>query len=343
MLKHWIWLTTRPGIGVHGRAALLRLFGTAERIFEMKERDYLAAEGFECRWLESLLDKSLDEAEKILIECDDKSIRLVTYADGAYPSRLRNISDPPALLYYCGTLPDFDNEAVIGVIGSRRCSAYGLLHAKQFSKLIASSGGIVVSGGVRNRIISGLALGVLVVEAPERSGALITANLALEQGRDVFAIPGNIGVKSCEGSNRLIRDGAIVVENGWEILREYEHLFPGKLSDGRSREAMERGFMARFGRPAPVYTPVVLEEPVDKKVIDNPENRNYSDVKEKVPVLAGDVAAVFAVLTEQPELADELVVRSGLPAQRVAAALTMLQIKGLARKQAGNRYCRTGK
>lgn len=407
MLKHWIWLTTRPGIGVHGRAALLRLFGTAERIFEMKERDYLAAEGFECRWLESLLDKSLNEAEKILIECDDKSIRLVTYADGAYPSRLRNISDPPALLYYCGTLPDFDNEAVIGVIGSRRCSAYGLLHAKQFSKLIASSGGLVVSGGargidsmalrgaldsempvacvlgcgadvvyppenrelfrqiaahgcllseyrpgtrpergnipVRNRIISGLALGVLVVEAPERSGALITANLALEQGRDVFAIPGNIGVKSCEGSNRLIRDGAIVVENGWEILREYEHLFPGKLSDGRSREAMERGFMARFGRPAPVYTPVVLEEPVDKKVIDNPENRNYSDVKEKVPVLAGDEAAVFAVLSEQPELADELVVRSGLPAQRVAAALTMLQIKGLARKQAGNRYCRTGK
>ena len=407
MLKHWIWLTTRPGIGVHGRAALLRLFGTAERIFEMKERDYLATEGFECRWLESLLDKSLDEAEKILIECDDKSIRLVTYADGAYPSRLRNISDPPALLYYCGTLPDFDNEAVIGVIGSRRCSAYGLLHAKQFSKLIASSGGLVVSGGargidsmalrgaldsempvacvlgcgvdvvyppenrelfrqiaahgcllseyrpgtrpdrgnfpVRNRIISGLALGVLVVEAPERSGALITANLALEQGRDVFAIPGNIGVKSCEGSNRLIRDGAIVVENGWEILREYEHLFPGKLSDGRSREAMERGFMARFGRPAPVYTPVVLEEPVDKKVIDNPENRNYSDVKEKVPVLTGDEAAVFAVLTEQPELADELVVRSGLPAQRVAAALTMLQIKGLARKQAGNRYCRTGK
>lgn len=407
MLKHWIWLTTRPGIGVHGRAALLRLFGTAERIFEMKERDYLAAEGFECRWLESLLDKSLDEAEKILIECDDKSIRLVTYADGAYPSRLRNTSDPPALLYYCGTLPDFDNEAVIGVIGSRRCSAYGLLHAKQFSKLIASSGGLVVSGGargidsmalrgaldsempvacvlgcgvdvvyppenrelfrqiaahgcllseyrpgtrpdrgnfpVRNRIISGLALGVLVVEAPERSGALITANLALEQGRDVFAIPGNIGVKSCEGSNRLIRDGAIVVENGWEILREYEHLFPGKLSDGRSREAMESGFMARFGRPAPVYTPVVLEEPVDKKVIDNPENRNYSDVKEKVPVLAGDEAAVFAVLSEQPELADELVVRSGLPAQRVAAALTMLQIKGLARKQAGNRYCRTGK
>lgn len=404
MLKHWIWLTNRPGIGVHGRAALLRLFGTAEQIYRMKESEYLAAEGFDRRWLEGLLDKSLDEAEKILTQCDNKEIRLLTYADSAYPNRLKNIVDPPALLYYRGTLPDIDREAVIAVVGSRRCSAYGLLHAKQFSKLIASSGGIVVSGGargidsmalsgaldsempvlcvlgcgvdvvyppenrglfrqieshgcilsefkpgtrpdrgnfpVRNRILSGLALGVLVVEAPEKSGALITANQALEQGRDVFAIPGNIGVKSCEGSNRLIRDGAIVVENGWEVLREYRHLFPDKLSDGRSREAMERSFMARFGRPAPVYTPVVLEEP--KKVIDNSEAAKYSDEKEP-PQLAGDEAAVYAVLSAEPTLADDIVAQTKLPAQKVAAALTMLQIKKLAVKQPGNRYCAAGK
>ena len=404
MLKHWIWLTNRPGIGVHGRAALLRLFGTAEQIYRMKESEYLAAEGFDRRWLEGLLDKSLDEAEKILTQCDNKEIRLLTYADPAYPNRLKNIVDPPALLYYRGTLPDIDREAVIAVVGSRRCSAYGLLHAKQFSKLIASSGGIVVSGGargidsmalsgaldsempvlcvlgcgvdvvyppenrglfrqieshgcilsefkpgtrpdrgnfpVRNRILSGLALGVLVVEAPEKSGALITANQALEQGRDVFAIPGNIGVKSCEGSNRLIRDGAIVVENGWEVLREYRHLFPDKLSDGRSREAMERSFMARFGRPAPVYTPVVLEEP--KKVIDNSEAAKYSDEKEQ-PQLVGDEAAVYAVLSAEPTLADDLVAQTKLPAQKVAAALTMLQIKKLAVKQPGNRYCAAGK
>ena len=404
MLKHWIWLTNRPGIGVHGRAALLRLFGTAEQIYRMKESEYLAAEGFDRCWLEGLLDKSLDEAEKILTQCDNKEIRLLTYADPAYPNRLKNIVDPPALLYYRGTLPDIDREAVIAVVGSRRCSAYGLLHAKQFSKLIASSGGIVVSGGargidsmalsgaldsempvlcvlgcgvdvvyppenrglfrqieshgcilsefkpgtrpdrgnfpVRNRILSGLALGVLVVEAPEKSGALITANQALEQGRDVFAIPGNIGVKSCEGSNRLIRDGAIVVENGWEVLREYRHLFPDKLSDGRSREAMERSFMARFGRPAPVYTPVVLEEP--KKVIDNSEAAKYSDEKEQ-PQLVGDEAAVYAVLSAEPTLADDIVAQTKLPAQKVAAALTMLQIKKLAVKQPGNRYCAAGK
>lgn len=407
MLKHWIWLTTRPGTGVIGRAALLRLFGSAEHIYELKERDYLETENFDRRWLEGLLDKSLAEAENILALCDDRGISLLTYADSAYPERLRNISDPPALLYYRGILPDFDREAAIGIVGSRRCSAYGLLQAKQFAKLISASGGVVVSGGargidsmalrgaldsekpavcvlgcgadvvyppenrelfrqitargcilseylpgtrpnpgnfpVRNRIISGLSLGVLVVEAPEKSGALITANLALEQGRDVFAIPGNLGVKSCEGSNRLIRDGAIVVENGWEVLREYEQMFPDKLSDGRTREAMERSFMAKFGRPTPVYTPVVAEERIDKKVIDNPDNGNYSDVKEKTPALTGDEPAVYAALTSETVLADELVVRTGLPAQRVTAALTMLQIKRLAVKEAGNRWRALGK
>ena len=149
MLKHWIWLTTRPGIGVHGRVALLRMFGTAEHIYELKERDYLETENFDRRWLEGLLDKSLAGAEKILNVCDDKGISLLTYADRAYPARLRNIPDPPALLYYRGMLPDFDNEATIGVVGSRRCSAYGLLQAKQFGKLIAASGGIVISGGAR--------------------------------------------------------------------------------------------------------------------------------------------------------------------------------------------------
>lgn len=379
---------------------MLRLFGTAERIYEMTERDYLHAEGFERRWLEALLDKSLDGAEQILAACDEQDIRLVNYAEPAYPERLKNIADPPALLYYKGSLPDFDNEAVICVVGSRKCSAYGLLHAKQFSKLISASGGIVVSGGargidsmalmgaldsampvvcvlacgldivyppenrdlfrevaahgclmseyppgtpperrnfpVRNRLLSGLSLGVLVVEAPDRSGALITANCALDQGRDVFAIPGNLGVKQCEGSNRLLREGAMMVDNGWELLREYLHLFPDKLSDGRKREARERLYQQRFCNAPPVYTPVVNVEV--KALADNADDSLYSDKAETVPALTGDEAQVFAQLTATPILADELVARTGIPAQRLLAALTMLQIKGLVEKKAGNRY-----
>ncbi|MBO2527150.1 MAG: DNA-protecting protein DprA [Clostridiales bacterium] len=404
MHKHWVWLTTRKGIGTRGRAALLELYGTAEHIYELKEADYLHTEGFDRRWLESLLDKSLDDAEEILRDCDNEEIDLLTYAEAAYPKRLKNITDPPALLYFKGSLPDFDSEAAIAVVGSRRCSAYGLMHAKQFGRQIANSGGLVISGGargidtmalkgaldssmpvvsvmgcgldvdyprenhflfqkvaqhgcllseyppktrpdrgnfpVRNRIISGLSLGVLVVEAPERSGALITADLALQQGRDVFAIPGNIGVKHCSGSNRLIREGAYMVEDGWEVLREYTYLFPDKLSDGRSKEAMQRIFQSRYGMALPVYSPVTISDEGDKKVVDNPAGKTYSDEKEATAALSGDESAVYALLSEQPIHCDELTAKSGMQSRNVTAALTLLQIKGLAEKLAGNYYKR---
>lgn len=397
MLKHWLWLTTRRGIGTRGRAALLRLFGTAEKIYEMNNAQFLEAEGFDRRWLEALNDKSLADAERILLQCDEKDIRLLTYAHPAYPERLKNIPDPPAVLYYQGSLPDFDNEACIGIIGSRKCSAYGLLHAKQFSKLISASGGIVVSGGargidtmalrgaldspmpvvcvlgsgldivyppenrflfkevrshgcliseyppgtppdrgnfpVRNRLISGLSLGVLIVEAPERSGALITANHALEQGRDVFAIPGNIGVKQCEGSNRLLREGAAMVENGWDVLSQYTHLFPTKLADARSREVLERLYSIRYECALPVYSPVTINDD-GKKTADAP-------VKTTNQALSAEEQTVFDLLSDHAITADELVAQSNLPSQRVLAALTMLQIKGLAEKRPGNRYSRT--
>lgn len=405
MLKHWVWLTTRKGIGIRGCASLLRLYGTAEEIYTRKASDYLATESFDRRWLEGLCDKSLAAAEKILVDCDNLGIRILTYADEAYPDRLRNIPDPPVLLYYKGCVPEFDREAVIGVVGSRRCSAYGLLHAKQFSKLIAASGGIVVSGGargidtmalrgamdssmpvvcvlgcgvdvvyprenrflfseiaqhgcllseyppmtppergnfpVRNRLISGLSLGVLIVEAPEKSGALITAEHALEQGRDVFAIPGNIGVKQCEGSNRLLREGATMVENGWEVLLDYVHLFPDKLSDGRNKETLHQIYQQRFKLALPVYSPVAISDSGDKKVVDNPAPKIYSDEKEKIPDgLSEDEALVLSKLTEAPIHGDTLVAQCALPASRVMAALTFLQIKGAVQKLAGNYYQR---
>lgn len=402
MLQHWIWLTTRRGIGTRGCAALLRLFGSAERIFEMKEAEYLSTEGFERRWLESLLDKSLDDAEKILVQCDEKRISLLTYCDEHYPDRLKNIADPPALLYYKGTLPEFDQEAAIAIVGSRRCSPYGLLHAKQFSKLIANSGGIVVSGGARgidtmalrgaldsampvvcvlgcgldvvypaenhflfrdiemhgcmiselppgtppearnfpprNRIISGLSLGVLVVEAPEHSGALITADFALEQGRDVFSIPANIGVKSCAGSNRLLREGAIMVDSGWDVLQQYTYLFPDKLNDGRLAETARKIFQTRYHMALPVYSPMPMIGSDDKKSVDNPPVKNYSDEKEKSCAYTADETAVQSVMEAEPIHCDQIVAKCGLPVSRVMAALTMLQIKKRVEKLPGNYY-----
>ena len=401
MLKHWIWLASRRGIGTHGRAALLRLFGTAKNIYELNREQCLKTRGFDQRWLEPILDKDTSDAEKILLDCDNRGFSIMTYADEIYPERLRNIPDPPVLLYYEGTVPEFDEEAVIAVVGTRRCSAYGLLHAKQFSKMIAASGGIVLSGGARgadtmalqsaletgmpvvcvfgcglditypkenkrlfeevahrgcliseyppgtppegmnfpprNRILSGLSVGVLVVEAPIKSGALITANYALEQGRDVYTIPGNIDTRNCEGNNHLLKEGAELVMDGWDLMQNYIYQFPDKIVDGRSKEAIENMFMLRYGRAVPVYSPVIGAAADDKKPVDKTETNAYSE-NNSPPSLTEDENTVFNELSEEPIHADTLVSRSGLPSQRVMAALTMLQIKGLTEKRSGNYY-----
>ncbi len=398
MLKHWIWLTQCKGIGTLGCARLLRMFGTAERIYELTEAQCKKTEGFDKRWLEGILDKDTSEAEGILQDCDNQNIQILVYSDSAYPERLRNIVDPPAVLYYKGTLPDFDQEAVIGIVGTRRCSAYGMLQAKQFSNLIANSGGIVVSGGargidtmalsgaldslmpvvcvlgcgvdvvypkennrlfqavcqhgcvmseypprtqalpghfpVRNRIISGLSVGVLVVEAPEKSGALITANLALEQGRDVYTIPANIGAKHGAGSNRLLQEGAMAVLDGWEVLENYIHLFPEKLSDGRSRKSIQTLYQTRFGASLPVYSPITQLDGVTPKIVEKPPIKAEVDTKN----LSAEEQTVLGVMETEPLHSDVIIERSALPPARVLATLTMLQIKGKVVKLGGNYY-----
>ena len=397
MQKHWVWLATRSGIGVRGRAELLRRFGTAERIYAMDRAALQAEEGLRRSWLEPLLDKTLDGAERILAQCDRFDIRLLTYAEPAYPERLRNIADPPALLYYQGRLPDFDHEAAIAVVGSRRCSAYGLLHAKQFSRLIAASGGLVMSGGargidtmalqsamdlpepvvcvlacgldiayppengqlfaqiasrgcllseyppgtspmrgnfpVRNRILSGLSVGVLVVEASAQSGALITARLALEQGRDVFAVPGPINAASSRGCNQLIRDGAGLVMEAWDVLGTYQQRFPQKLRPIRAVLPETPG-SAETEPASASAQPVRQPEKAPALPILNMAREGAA--------LTDDQQRILRMLpTDRPLLADEAAVATDLPVRRVLSALTMLEIDGYVCRQGAGSFLRT--
>lgn len=414
MLVHWIWLATRPDINDTVKVEILRHFQDPEAAFFADEDSYSGIEGLAAEGIASLMDKNLRQAEEILRECERADLHILTWQDAAYPARLRNITDPPLVIYYKGRLPDFDGYPLIGVVGTRKASAYGLTAAKRMGYQIAKCGGIVVSGmaygidgmamrgaltagmpvvGIlgcgadmvyppsnkalfadmerygcimsefppgtppykwnfpkRNRIISGMSCGVLVVEAPEKSGALITANLALDQGRDVFVVPGNIDVPTFVGSNRLLRQGAILAGSGWDILSEYEALYPDKVRKDDSPAHMrgyedeaETAAKAEKIQPKVAQKPGILEkrkprkQNVDKKVIDKRESSPYSDLNDKLPALTETERKIIDALDPGERLADDVIAETGLPAGQVLATLTLLEVKGLVRRLPGRR------
>jgi len=412
MLTHWIWLAHRPGVSDRAKIQLLEHFRDPEDIYFADRDAFDHIEGMTEEAKTALADRDLSEAQQILEACSRKKLHILTYRDAAYPIRLKNIADPPVLLYYKGQLPEFDALPVIGVVGTRKASAYGLQTAKRMGYQIGQCGGIVVSGmaygidgmamagalsarqktvGVlgcgadivyplsnralfrdveeygcilsefppgtppakwtfpkRNRIISGLSCGVLVVEAPERSGALITARLAADQGRDVFAVPGNIDLPTFAGSNRLLRDGAIMVSSGWEVLSEYEGLYPDKIrkADAPARQTAYPDELAKQEESAPLKVAQRAEVPgkkkhlkkdLEKKVIDKAATSPYSDVDTILAGLSPEAQKVVLCLKEGARLVDDVVAETGLTTGKLLSVLTILELKGVIKRLPGKR------
>ena len=386
MLKYWVWLSELKGLRNQTRLALLRRFGDPESIFYADADELLLTDGVERSQLKLLENHDLAPADRILADCQRLDIRLLTLSDAAYPGRLKNIYDPPALLYCKGRLPLLDDFLCVAVVGTRDCTPYGVACAEKLGFGLASGGAAVVSGlakgidaaairgalraggvtvgvvgngldvyypyesrylyedvasagillseyppgtepasghfPVRNRIISGLSLAALVVEAPEKSGALITAATALEQGRDVFAVPGPIDAPASVGCNRLIRDGAGLVSDASDILREYEGRFVLNLKE--SREQPETlGYQARMApEPKPVAPTLSLR---------------HSDAE-----LTDDQIAVLKALSDtEPMQVDDLTELVEIPTRRVLSALTVLEIDQYVAQHPGKRYTRT--
>ena len=415
MLLHWIWLAHRPALTDRAKVQLLQCFSDPEDIFFASKDAFDHVEGLTEETKESLRDKNLTEAEEILDACRRENLHILTYRDAAYPVRLKNITDPPVVLYYKGTLPDFDGNPVIGVVGTRKASAYGMQTAKRMGYQIGRCGGIVVSGmaygidgmamtgaltagqcvvGVlgcgadvvyppsnrslfadaerygcilsefapgtpplkwnfpkRNRIISGLSCGVLVVEAPEKSGALITANQAADQGRDVFVVPGNIDIPSFVGSNRLLRDGAIAVSSGWDILSEYEAQYPDKIHPDNS-PATQTAYADEVLKVAsdverPLAKPEKKQDKSDKKrnlkkesnkkAIDKGPSGPYIDLNDTLSKLSPDEQAIVTAVKDGERLVDDVIAETGMTTGKLLATLTMLELKGIIRRHPGKR------
>ena len=403
MPVYWIWFAQLKGMNLWQKQQLLEIFHDPEEIYHAQER---SLRDFPAEVISALEDKDLQEARQILYRCNQRGISIITCHDEAYPARLRNIEDPPVLLYSRGSLPDWQAQPVIGVVGTRKASAYGQQVAYQLSAQIAACGGLVVSGmaagidaqsmegaldagkpcvgvlggGVdvvypasnrplynrtracgcllseyppgsrpypgnflrRNRIISGISDGVLVVEAPERSGALNTARHAFGQGRDMFAVPGNLGVDSCLGSNALLQEGAYPALSGWDVVKHYETLYPETIKNAsvplqkQIRESIPKVAQEQVR----LQTHRQEKEEGAKNPIDNLENSTYSVLNKRQTSLSEEEAAVLALLTQTPQYPDAVLDRSDLPPSTVQSILTRLSIKGLVQYQPDGRIGR---
>ena len=403
MLIHWIWLATRSHMNDRDRLAVLSHFGNPEDIYFADSAAYAELPEMTQQIADSLKEKDLHAAGDILRRCVDLGIHICTFNDGAYPSRLKNIADPPMVLYYVGHLPDLDGTPVIAAVGTRKASPYGMNVAKRIGGQLARCGAIVVTGmaegidgaaaagaltaggtvvgvlgcGVdvvypacnrglfadverrgclmsefppgtepfkwnfprRNRIMSGLSNGVLVVEAPERSGALITARQAADQGRDVFVVPGNVDVPTCIGSNALMREGAIPVRNGWDVVSEYLNLYPDKIRRDTSF-VQPAGYMgAEKMEPKVAQTPkktiIIAEsaEDAQKDSIDKQPPQSYYDIQ----ALSGTQRTIAQLLLEGEQLVDDVIANSQMPAGEILSQLTLMEIQGIVVRKPGKR------
>ncbi len=358
LLLDQIQLNLIQGVGPRIRRSLLDQFGTPSQILNAPRQDLLNVPGIGEKLANAIIYRtSKSTAEEELQRCRAAGYQLLFEESDAYPSLLREMPDPPALLYCKGEILPED-ELAVAIVGSRKCTHYGLQQAEKMAAALARAGVTVVSGlarGIdqaahrgalkaggrtiavmatglshiyppehrelseqvsaqgalvtefpldqapvaglfpqRNRIISGLSMGVLLIEAGRKSGALHTARHAYEQGRDVFAVPGRIDHPASAGCHDLIRDGAMLVRSVEDVL---EGLSPAK-------------------------TPVKVSE---NREVHTPRELSLSDFERDV----------LNLVTLEPQHLNEIVQSSNLDSSRILSTLTVLEMRKVVKRLPG--------
>ena len=192
----------------------------------------------------------------------------------------------------------------------------------------------------RNRIIAALSLSVVVPEAPERSGALITAHRALDYGRDVFAVPSDADSPKGRGSNQLIREGAALVTRGWDVLQEYEARFPDRLHfkepDAAVKDTSETDFDTQDQSEKPENSFYLFRKPLRSG--EAAENGKQALLKSQLETLTEQQLRIISAMNAPSMHVDDIIDLAKLPASAVLSELTILQIKGFVRQEQGKRF-----
>ncbi len=352
--RYWIGFNLIKGIGAVRMQALIQHFGDLEVAWKATPAE-LAQAGLSLKLSERIVQarQSID-LERLWAKIEAQGIQVLTWEDEAYPQRLKEIDQPPPVLYLRGDYLT-DDVFAVALVGTRRVTPYGRQITEELSAFLAANGITVVSGlargvdaiahqtalkaggrtigvlgsGVdriyppehralaeqmlecgaiisdyapgtppdasnfppRNRIISGLSLAVVVVEAGETSGALITAEFAAEQGREVFAVPGSILAPQSKGTNKLIQNGALPLLCADDLMQALD--------------------LTRLG-----------EHKAARKIIPTDETE----------------ARLMDVLGDEPLHVDEIRNRAELPIEKVSAALALMELKGMVRQVGGMNY-----
>jgi DNA processing protein len=352
--RYWVGFTLVKGIGAVRLQALLDYFGDIKTAWNASPYDLVAA-GLGPKLAERVIKvRNSINLDEYMAQVEKNSIQILTWDDADYPAHLKEIDQPPPVLYLRGAVTMEDAWAV-GIVGTRAVTSYGRQVTEELATVLAQNGVTVVSGlargvdavahnaalkaggrtlavlgsGVdkiyppehrqlaekiflhgavisdyapgtppdsvnfppRNRIISGLSMAVVVVEAGAISGALITAGFAAEQGRDVFAVPGLVYAPQSKGTNQLIANGARVLLQPTDVL----------------------------------------------EALDLTRNVERREIRRAVPSDATE-AAVFGFLCAEPVHVDEIRAQLGLPIEKISAALTMMELKGMVRQVGGMNY-----
>ncbi len=399
-LLYAIWLNQTCGhdpVLIH---RVLKHYVTAENAFHAKHFD---SQFLKLVNLKRILhmDRSLDSAKRLLEDCRKRDILVFDHQDVRYPKGLKNIYQPPTLLYSKGKLPDLNRILGISVVGTRRPTKDGEKITRILGRDLAKNGAVIVSGmamgidgaahcgaleaggatlavlagGVdviyptehtdmyqhilthgavlseqppgmvgkpnfykqRNRIIIGLSMGTIVVEGEIKSGTSMSARLAVENNRDLFAVPGNPVNPSAALPNALLKDGAKQTTGALDVLEEYLELYPEQLTYGVSLIAKPVvGQVEELNHPS--KTPV--REPKKKEKPSLEELKHQLMHRLSCGEFRDEEITILTVLCESEDTVtfDVLAERTQLNPASLSSMLVILQMKGLVLQQAGGQF-----